>query len=324
MNPHRHAPEAFAAYLQSLERARAERAAEEARFILFRDDDRIKAAYLGVIEEGERLRALVEDSKLRWTSRQREEIVALGDRLEKLRGLSNLINEGRLSRKQITLAELRLLEADRLVAAERYEEAEAEIREAARLAKVSKQVLHPIVHRFADPEQVERWRKWARETIERSRREKGTAIIVSKASRTLFLYKGGRLHRSYPVSLGINGSRDKLHAGDRATPEGEYRVVSKNPHSIFHKALLINYPNEEDRRRFEAAKRSGQIRKSAKIGGLIEIHGGGKAGMTLGCVALEDRDMDEVYSIAAEGTPVTIVGTLGIDNPIARALQDLS
>jgi lipoprotein-anchoring transpeptidase ErfK/SrfK len=324
LNPQRHAPSEFAAYSQSLERARGELASEESRFILFREYEKIRTVFRAVIDEGDRLRSLVEDIKVRETARLRAEIVELGERLDKLRGLSKLINEGRLSRKQITQAELRLLEAERLVSEERFGDAEEKISEAAGLAKVSTQVLHPIVKRFADPQRVEQWKKWAKGTIEQSRKEKSAAIIVSKASRTLFLYKGGRLHRSYPISLGINGSRDKLHAGDRATPEGEYRVVLKNRNSLFHKALLINYPNEEDRRRFEEAKRKGLIKKNAQIGGLIEIHGGGKAGMTLGCVALENADMDEVFDIAAEGTPVTIVGTLEMDNPIARALQDLS
>jgi hypothetical protein len=54
---------------------------------------------------------------------------------------------------------------------------------------------------------------------------------------------------------------------------------------------LINYPNDEDRRQFAQAKRRGAISRRAGIGGLIEIHGGGKDGQTYGCVSLDDHHM---------------------------------
>jgi lipoprotein-anchoring transpeptidase ErfK/SrfK len=56
---------------------------------------------------------------------------------------------------------------------------------------------------------------------------------------------------------------------------------------------------------------------------LIEIHGGGKDGQTLGCVALDDRHMEELFAIADVGTPVTIVGATDYENCVTVALKKL-
>ena len=80
----------------------------------------------------------------------------------------------------------------------------------------------------------------------------------------------------------------------------------------YYKAFLLDYPNDEDTARFKAEIAKGSLPASAKIGGLIEIHGNGGKGIdwTEGCVALTDREMDLVYKIVKVGTPVTIVGSM--------------
>ncbi len=167
--------------------------------------------------------------------------------------------------------------------------------------------------RFADPALRRQWQLWANETIAHSRHGGSTVILVDKLNRRLDLYRGGVLVRSYPAELGANGLRRKQHSGDRATPEGIYRVVDlKSGHRTkYYKALLINYPNEEDHARFEAARRRGAIPWRVGIGNLIEIHGAGGEGTdwTDGCVALANQDMDEVFAASQLGTLVTIVGT---------------
>jgi murein L,D-transpeptidase YafK len=125
------------------------------------------------------------------------------------------------------------------------------------------------------------------------------------------------------VGLGSRSVSDKLCAGDRATPEGKYRVTKKLAQSRYYKALLINYPNDEDRREFDLAKSRGQIPRRAGIGGLIEIHGGGKDGQTFGCVALDNSQMDEIYALADINTPVTIVGARDFENSISLAMKGL-
>ncbi len=98
----------------------------------------------------------------------------------------------------------------------------------------------------------------------------------------MIVYKKGVAVAEFDVGLGFNGLSDKLHSGDDATPEGRYRITKKNTASRFYKALLINYPNEEDRRRFAAAKQKREIPYWVGIGGLVEIHGGGEDSLTTG------------------------------------------
>ena len=168
--------------------------------------------------------------------------------------------------------------------------------------------------RLRDPALLGLWRALAEETIDESRRGRGPAVVIDKTARRLHLYRSGRHEASFDAEFGANGLDRKLHAGDRATPEGRYRItVKKNGGATrFYLALLIDYPNDKDRRRFEQAVASGAIPRSTGIGGLIEIHGFGGEGRdwTDGCVALTNEDMDRLFPQVVVGTPVTIVGAL--------------
>lgn len=151
---------------------------------------------------------------------------------------------------------------------------------------------------------------------------RGVHLLVEKAARRLVLYRDRREERRFPVGLGFApvGTKDKQ--GDGKTPEGEYRVCRKNPASRFHLSLGLDYPNAADAERAFAAgviskaQRNG-IRASARgrgcppwstpLGGEIFIHGSGSSSdWTLGCVALDDPDMDVLYGACPVGTPVTI------------------
>lgn len=169
--------------------------------------------------------------------------------------------------------------------------------------------------RFGDPRERRQWRSWTEETIAQSRQSGGIAIVVDKLKRQLEVYDGGKKIASFTAELGANGLKPKRHAGDRATPEGRYRITDLRASNAtrFYKALMLNYPNAEDRARFEFGKRRGEIPQRASIGSLIEIHGEGGEGKdwTDGCVALRNRDMDTLFRYARVGTPVTIVGTDG-------------
>jgi murein L,D-transpeptidase YafK len=133
---------------------------------------------------------------------------------------------------------------------------------------------------------------------------------------------------SYPVRLGFNGIREKLFQGDGATPEGRYRVVDTRGagKTQFYRALVLDYPNTEDRRRFRLAKQSGKIASAKDIGGQIEIHGveGEFMTQTLGCIMLDNPHMAELFARVSSGTPVTIVGALSGHNSIALALSQLT
>ena len=182
--------------------------------------------------------------------------------------------------------------------------------------------------RYVDEKQVGQWRRWADETVAWSRKTGKPAIVIYKEKNLLRLYVGGRLKRSYDADLGANVVPRKLYSGDSATPEGRYRVATKKGHgrTMYHRALLLDYPNQEDLRRLEASQRSGQVAAGTKPGGLIEIHGEGGRGedWTAGCPALSNADMDDLYGKVAVGTPVTIVGGDGANGRFSDIYRSLA
>jgi len=158
------------------------------------------------------------------------------------------------------------------------------------------------------------WRRWVQQTVERSAASGSYAVIVDKLAHRLFLLKAGKITKSYACDLGYNSGHQKRRSGDGATPEGMYRVTAVKQHSKYHKALLVNYPNDADRARYRKNVRAGLVRAGAHLGGLIEIHGEGGAGRdwTDGCVAVTNKHMDELMRIASVGMPVTIVRSSGL------------
>jgi L,D-peptidoglycan transpeptidase YkuD (ErfK/YbiS/YcfS/YnhG family) len=158
------------------------------------------------------------------------------------------------------------------------------------------------------------WKKWADRTIRESRQNQSYSIIIDKYSRKCLVYLGGIKKYEYHVELGKNWVGDKRVKGDKSTPEGMYKIVKKfgSNKTKYHKALLIDYPNETDKEEFKKEIASGTLPRSAKMGSLIEIHGDGGRGIdwTEGCIALTNSEMDVVFKIASEGTPVTIIGSM--------------
>jgi murein L,D-transpeptidase YafK len=151
---------------------------------------------------------------------------------------------------------------------------------------------------------------------------KDPRIVVCKSKRQLELYSNGTAVRTYRIGLGLNPVADKEREGDRATPEGEFYIFTKNPKSAFHLSLGVSYPNIEDAERglrnglitrnqhaqiVRAIKRKAPPPQYTALGGLIYIHGSGAASdWTWGCVALENEDIEELYKLVDRGTPVTI------------------
>jgi lipoprotein-anchoring transpeptidase ErfK/SrfK len=189
-------------------------------------------------------------------------------------------------------------------------------------------LLNRELGRYASPDRIGQWQRMAKETVAWSKRNHAAAIVISKAERSLVLYRNGQKVLSYPVRLGFNGIKEKRYQGDGATPEGRYRVTSKRGQgqTQFYRALLLDYPNEEDRRRFKLEKKSGHIPASRGIGGQIEIHGVENELMaqTLGCVMLDNPQMAALFDRVDRGTPVTIVGALHEQNSVALALANLT
>jgi lipoprotein-anchoring transpeptidase ErfK/SrfK len=225
------------------------------------------------------------------------------------------INEAGMGRREsaaMLQAVMHYRMSEKLAAGGRYQDAADNLEQVHREARIVHVAWSGLHARFSDPANLKTWRAWAEQTISDSLRTGDAAIIVDKLRRRVVLYRAGRAIVSYPAELGANGLRRKEHSGDRATPEGRYHVTEAKqaPASRYHKALLIDYPNDEDRMRFALARARGTIPRVG-IGSLIEIHGDGGEGRdwTDGCVALTDEDMDRLFAHVHVGTPVTIVGT---------------
>jgi L,D-peptidoglycan transpeptidase YkuD (ErfK/YbiS/YcfS/YnhG family) len=230
---------------------------------------------------------------------------------------------GLLQRSRIRLREARsfFLRGEYRLAAEAAGQTSATTREVLRqgLARAS---------RYVDPEQVEQWRRQADETVAWSRRTGRAAIVIYKEKNLLRLYVGGRLQRSCYADMGSNVVPRKLYSGDSATPEGSYRITVKKGlgRTKYHRALLLDYPSEEDRRRLEQARRAGRVAADATPGGLIEVHGDGGSGedWTAGCVAISNAEMDDLFGRVRVGTPVTIVGGDGKDGRFSDLYRSLA
>lgn len=134
-------------------------------------------------------------------------------------------------------------------------------------------------------------------------------VVVRKAERTLSLYRGQELLRSYRVALGSVPIGHKRREGDGRTPEGNYVIDYRLPDSDFHRALHISYPSPADIR---AARSAG-----AAPGGQIMVHGM-KDGLgfigrlhilvdwTNGCIAVTDGEIEEILRVVTDGTPIRI------------------
>jgi hypothetical protein len=204
-------------------------------------------------------------------------------------------------------AELGLRMSDRLIHEGEFQSAMESIAD----SKDSLRQLGNILAEYSHDEArgLSIWRTWVQETLAESRVSGDHAVIVDKSAHKTFLIGGGKILHTYKCEVGYNSARQKTFAGDGATPEGKYRVLNSNNSSKYYRALMLDYPNGADRRRFQENKSRGVISRYARIGKNIEIHGGGgrNEDWTDGCVALTNENMNQLMRYVAAGTPVTIV-----------------
>lgn len=131
-----------------------------------------------------------------------------------------------------------------------------------------------------------------------------TRVIVNKADRRMFLLHNEVVLRSYRVDLGFAPFGHKRFEGDGKTPEGDYTIDRRNPDSDFHLSLGISYPNEADAELARSAGRS--------PGGDIFIHGqsnrlwGAGRDWTAGCISVRNREMEDIYAMVRNDTPITL------------------
>lgn len=147
-------------------------------------------------------------------------------------------------------------------------------------------------------------------------------VLVRRGRRELLLFDGDVLVKRYPVQVGESLEGDKEREGDRRTPLGTFYVCTRNDKSRFHRFLGLSYPAPEDAERglregmisrtqykriLEAHQQKRQPPWKTPLGGEVGIHGGGsdREG-TLGCVAVTDAEIRELWGILKLGTPVVI------------------
>ena len=147
-------------------------------------------------------------------------------------------------------------------------------------------------------------------------------IVIRKEARTLEVFDGEKLIKSYEIALGFEPKGDKEIEGDGKTPEGDFYVFTKNSKSKFYLSLGISYPSIEDAKRglenqliaraqhdeiVDAIKQKKMPLQNTRLGGEIYIHGDGNlTDWTAGCVALKNKDMKELFDAIEIATPVRI------------------
>ncbi len=127
-------------------------------------------------------------------------------------------------------------------------------------------------------------------------------IHVVKHKRQMNLLRNGKVIRTYSILLGDDPYGHKRQQGDERTPEGRYSITFRNDKSRFHLSLRVSYPNEADRAQ--------ALKRGVDPGGDIMIHGGTPPGYgrdwTDGCIALTNREIEEVWRLVPVGTPIVI------------------
>ncbi len=131
-----------------------------------------------------------------------------------------------------------------------------------------------------------------------------TRVVVVKGDRRLYLLNGDTVLKAYAIDLGFQPRGGKRVEGDGKTPEGSYIIDRRNPESQYHLSLGISYPNAADIARARAL--------GEPPGGDIFIHGSsGRLGprgtdWTYGCIAVTDREIEEIYAMVRDGTQIDI------------------
>jgi murein L,D-transpeptidase YafK len=139
--------------------------------------------------------------------------------------------------------------------------------------------------------------------------DRADAVLVVKSERKLYLMRAGRVLRAFDVSLGLVPTGPKQREGDFRTPEGRYRLETRNADSDYFLSIKVSYPDDVDRARARAA--------GVDPGGQIMIHGLPNqlkgdlrryegADWTDGCIAVSNADMVDIWLMTDESTPIEI------------------
>ncbi|WP_220815457.1 L,D-transpeptidase family protein [Pseudomonas paralcaligenes] len=134
-------------------------------------------------------------------------------------------------------------------------------------------------------------------------------VLVLKSERKLHLMGRGEVLKSYRISLGKQPKGAKVREGDNRTPEGFYWIDWRKTSDRYNLSMHISYPNARDA--------ANARKQGVPAGGMIMIHGTplddeypewffGTLDWTEGCIAMQNADMREVWSLVQDGTLIEI------------------
>lgn len=141
-------------------------------------------------------------------------------------------------------------------------------------------------------------------------------IKVMKSKYRMQVYHKGKILTAYKCVFGPTPLKQKQQEGDRCTPEGTFTILDIKKHDKWDIFMLLDYPNEESQMNFERAKMNSEIPSTARIGGAVGIHGiwtNGdnvidlKHNWTDGCVALKNKDVEELSMIIKPGVTKIVI-----------------
>ena len=134
-------------------------------------------------------------------------------------------------------------------------------------------------------------------------------LLILKQERRLEVISDDEIIRSYRVALGRKPIGHKRQQGDQRTPEGIYTIDWRHESPKFNLSLHLDYPNLKDQ--------ATAYQRGLDPGGMIMIHGTPiddeypewyfeGLDWTDGCIALDNRDMRELWELVPDGTLVEI------------------
>jgi murein L,D-transpeptidase YafK len=140
-------------------------------------------------------------------------------------------------------------------------------------------------------------------------------ILIDKSDYELSVYDDKGWYATYPVVFGNSSLSDKKMEGDKNTPEGTFRIISKRIHEKWDRFMALDYPTRESIEKFNKWKESGEIPANARSGGGVGIHGTWPQedfvvdrykNWTMGCISMKRADVEEIYNFSPAGTKVII------------------
>ena len=131
-----------------------------------------------------------------------------------------------------------------------------------------------------------------------------TSLVLFKGQRQMLVMHNNDVMQTLNFELGFAPDGPKQFESDGRTPEGTYRINRRNPNSQYHLSLGISYPNVNQ---VAAAAALGR-----DAGGEIFIHGTprrneGQDDWTVGCIAITNDEIEQLYAMVKDGTPIFIV-----------------